>query len=1257
VATRTQYLTYYIVLTDPDAVAAYQAQYPHGVNRAPYNAAINGGAAIEFAAPWRGYLASALGQAPYTWTPWSGAGSNAGPYPINVATFTRHTGGFWGIGGTTTKYLWIGEFVYAPSTAEPPGGTGDTPLAPDLEYAPISLRRWMTGFEIPCAGPAGLTSVQSAYNFCADAARHVGGMGLALRGPNNNVSTIAPSIYRAITPANGWCRTYVRLRKVPAGSSINFWSTVGFPTAANGVALDVNAAGQLTVYTAGSGGRSILGTIDPALPAWNGLSTDDAWRRLDLLYEYANGGANGYFRLFVDGAMATSFTIASGSGLGTGTSIQAIKIGDAYSGGANTLELDLDDTFDADLPPGQDSLGTNGAGRPYIYDSAGLYLTGDLVHTKDGHAYKCIKNIASAVPLDGSVVPTPTSGGTFWHRYEGRDWLNGTRILLSKPKAFGAAHSVNWTGDVRVLMQNHYPGTSTIVAGLTSSTASAIAEAEMDVAEMIDPEANAVGVVSVLPTVNSTRGANSGQLGYNINAAGNVNTAITEGAAGAGTWNSVLYPGPALTTLIDVSPLQVRLTKGTSADAAAVRSLLAEVELAGVFDRHDYRPTPEGGAWDGTTAYILGDVVERKHVWYQAIDAAAAGADPSTAAGTAKWSAIALPEYPRFVGQHNWPYRRSVYVNGALAAPVAPVIFVGGTYTGNATGQDLPSFRAPVGLLFIRPLTGGAGGYVWWPTMETGHPAFQQGVAPLVVDAVEDLTFTPAAGEDTQSQRYLIRIAGSHSQVNANAVVYQYIAVLDPGARFMLNAAAQHNSALAPDVDNNLIDPTFLAEWVFAWVESFDATATVRFYAKGPGNAAQTISNFGSSAVASALILASGKLTSRTAFNALGSAGNFAFNCWRRADGNADPGQAAVVNIGTYIGDGSASRTINLSPASSKRPLFALVFSEAATGFWRDPSHTASNSTNSAGADTATGITGGGVDSLSVGSALNTNAVIYNYIVFFAGTGAGNNGWGTNGEYIPVEAGPPATGPWPTDPDPTEFATGDGGDGGEPTPAPVGEPDLATACVAETQRLGNIALSRIGVSKVITDLVAENTMEAAILRLHVKTDVEAVLADFPWPFATRYASLVLVAGSEAAPANVDWVYSYRAPTDLVVARRLGGQMHERRAWDPNPLTFRLGSDTTGGLIYSNAAIATGVPLVLEYTARVTCPASTGSPLFKDALAWRFAASLAMPLARDEKQQAYCLGMYERVLRQAEAVAANEMQQDKRGDADWIQGRN
>jgi hypothetical protein len=190
----------------------------------------------------------------------------------------------------------------------------------------------------------------------------------------------------------------------------------------------------------------------------------------------------------------------------------------------------------------------------------------------------------------------------------------------------------------------------------------------------------------------------------------------------------------------------------------------------------------------------------------------------------------------------------------------------------------------------------------------------------------------------------------------------------------------------------------------------------------------------------------------------------------------------------------------------------------------------------------------------------------------------------------------------------------------------------------------NIALQRIGISHQIADIRTEATEEAYKARLVYAMTVEAVLRDYPWPFATRYANLSLVAGSEASPVNKDWTYSYRQPVDMITARRLISQDGHKRHFDQKPPEFRLGSDETGYLIYSNASSSSDRPVQLEYTYRMQCPAQQGDPLFRDALAWKLASVFALSLGRD------------RDLPAAKEVAANEAQPDNEGDAPWISGR-
>ena len=67
-----------------------------------------------------------------------------------------------------------------------------------------------------------------------------------------------------------------------------------------------------------------------------------------------------------------------------------------------------------------------------------------------------------------------------------------------------------------------------------------------------------------------------------------------------------------------------------------------------------------------------------------------------------------------------------------------------------------------------------------------------------------------------------------------------------------------------------------------------------------------------------------------------------------------------------------------------------------------------------------------------------------------------------------------------------------------------------------------------------------------------------------------------------------------------------------------------------------------------------CPAHEGDALFRDALIWKLAEGLALPLARDADKANYARAQYDVAIRAAKTVAANEEQKDPNtGDAPWI----
>ncbi len=1127
---KVQYLTFYIHLTDPALVEQYQAQYPNGVNRGPLPAA------DEFGAPWRGYQEPAASQAPFSWTPWYGDGSD-GPFPIDRAVFTRHTGGFLGIGGTDVKFYWMGMFVLASDPATPNDANGD-PIAVDAQ-AQIPKRRWVEGFESPGLGPSAYVPTANLH-YSRDASRRLGGMGLAFRGVSNASAICSTTAYDpAYIATKNWERLYIRLRKAPTTGTVEFWRTDNL-VGGDGVSLQITTTGQLAVYKRVNGtGNVLLGTV-AQLEAWTEHVDHNAWVKLDILHETDIGR----LRLYLRGALIFEGAYPLG--------VRSVNSRVGWTAGVtNDLYLDIDDWISSEIPQ------------------------------KDG-----VESLSS------------------------KDFVSGSSIRLIRPTGFSASHNgAAWgTGDYRVLIQNTKEGFTPASIGSTTALAQLGVDTNADAELENDP--NALGVAAITVQAATFRGTNSGQLGYSLNGAAAVMANIVEVAGPAFGASSVLFTNDGtLKAFPDVTPIELLYIKGNDAVACGVAALTAQAELCGKFGVEDY------------------------------FAAEAEGIDPVVAG---------------IVGQHNAPYPRSPWsLMGVAAPPSAPYIVVGGTYVGNGTGHDL-TFRAPVHFLWIRPDNVSNLPFVWVSTAVASHKGFKLGIEPRIVSAEEDLSFVPGSGEDVQQQRYRIRIAGNDASLNANGVTYQYIAVIDPGMRYLLAMQTSQRTVEASRV-NNLINAEYQPEWAFIIPEQFGTGATPSLHAKGPEQAAATIASFTAAALANALTFGIGQVTTQAAFHALSTgAGPNALAMWRRHDGNGDTGEPGVVNLGSYVGDGTASRTINLAPPSGKRPLWAIVFGENGSGALRDPTHTGTNSSSNTGGYIASGITAGGIDQFSVGATLNANGVRYIYFVLFAGTDAGNNGWGTNGEYIPVEAWAPADGPWPDDPP-------------EPGETPVTPPtpeipddittDLTVECEPFSRKIVNLALSRIGVNLAIDNLATSLTQEATTARLHYANDVGRVLRKFPWPFATRYADLVLVAGSDTVPVNGDWQYAYRAPTNMAFGRRIVPQDGKRRAYDPNPIKFRIGADDTGFLIYCNERATTEVPLQLEYTLRMACPASSGDALFRSALAWAHAASLAPSLSRDADKAKQCEQMYLYEGALATATAANEQQPDPDGDASWIAGRN
>lgn len=238
---------------------------------------------------------------------------------------------------------------------------------------------------------------------------------------------------------------------------------------------------------------------------------------------------------------------------------------------------------------------------------------------------------------------------------------------------------------------------------------------------------------------------------------------------------------------------------------------------------------------------------------------------------------------------------------------------------------------------------------------------------------------------------------------------------------------------------------------------------------------------------------------------------------------------------------------------------------------------------------------------------------------------------------------------------------------------------------ASLEAICNLALSHLGIAKTVTVLATDATPESIACNQFMEQVIDEVLRDFPWPFATSYATLLLV---EEDP-TVEWDYSYRLPSDCRFVRRIVQDDSSRNETRQSRAPFRIVRDAdsteysaaTTYAIGDYAKITTGVTIVwyvciqagtaqnpatattywtvmtgvppqllltdrvdceIEYTVDVTDPREF-PPDFVQAVAAKLAFYTAPRLAQDEtgKTGERPMALYVWLLSRAKANAANE----------------
>ncbi len=192
----------------------------------------------------------------------------------------------------------------------------------------------------------------------------------------------------------------------------------------------------------------------------------------------------------------------------------------------------------------------------------------------------------------------------------------------------------------------------------------------------------------------------------------------------------------------------------------------------------------------------------------------------------------------------------------------------------------------------------------------------------------------------------------------------------------------------------------------------------------------------------------------------------------------------------------------------------------------------------------------------------------------------------------------------------------------------------------------NQALAALGVGDQIANVDTERSAEARACRLFYEDTLKEVLRDFAWSFATHSVVLALI---ESDP-NDEWAYSYRYPTDCLMARRiLSGQRSDTRH---TRVPYKVIADDAGGVLYTDQQDAE-----LEYTffnddtQRFTPDFTTA---FVNLLSVRIAPMVTAgdPFGLQEKN----IRLYNYQIAKAKANAANEEQTDEEPEPETISGR-
>lgn len=191
----------------------------------------------------------------------------------------------------------------------------------------------------------------------------------------------------------------------------------------------------------------------------------------------------------------------------------------------------------------------------------------------------------------------------------------------------------------------------------------------------------------------------------------------------------------------------------------------------------------------------------------------------------------------------------------------------------------------------------------------------------------------------------------------------------------------------------------------------------------------------------------------------------------------------------------------------------------------------------------------------------------------------------------------------------------------------------------------SLALTRLGGQPIAS--LSEGSKEAILCSAFYELSRDATLRDHPWNFATRRRALaVLASGGTDGDAAIPWAYIYGWPSDCLLARRIHNPGSTTVA-----IPYEVALNSSGErVIYTDQATAT-----LVYTTRVT-DLTLCDPLFIEAMTWKLATELAIPLTQDRGLMQVATTMYQNAIAKARTLDANEGSADDLSQASWLEAR-